>query len=108
MTNARIKNLGNRIGDTSDLPESLRNELKILKSSTMEGKITDVIDNLYERIATIDEILVGIYREHKVAQKRHLLANKLYRMAKEGSVHAVKGKKGVYSTDERLAAMYAA
>jgi hypothetical protein len=108
MTNVKIKNLGNRIGDISDLPDSLRKELKILNETTTEGKIADVIDNVYDRIATIDEILVGIYRHHNVTQKRHLLANKLYRMAKEGRIHSIKGKKGVYTTDKELAARYAA
>ena len=46
--------------------------------------------------ATLDQILVGLNRKFKVAQKRRFLQNKLYRMP---MVWSVPGRKGVYTTE---------
>jgi hypothetical protein len=104
----KLGEVGKRIGSVSDLPEEIRAQIKSLKAATTEDKIIDVIADVYEGVASIDEILVGVYRKYKIVQKRHLLANKMYRMAKAGMLYAVKGKKGVYTTDKKVVQAFSA
>ena len=49
-------------------------------------------------IASLDQILVGLYRNSGELWKRNTLTSKLYRMAQKGVVFQVPEKKGVYST----------
>jgi hypothetical protein len=80
------------------LPSELLNELS-------DGAVPDkaelvlfqVID---ERggIASLDQILVGLYRKSGELMKRNTLTSKLYRMAQKGQIFTVPEKKGVYST----------
>jgi Fic family protein len=92
-----LEKVGKRLGNVSDLPEELRNQLQATKIDELERQILDVLSSL-EGIANLDEILVGLYRKFSVIQERQYLSNKLYRMAKAGHIITVKGKKGVYKT----------
>ena len=83
------------IGDIHDLPGEVLDELSIATSDTIDDQLVTVI-NAYGGTATLDQILVGLYRKFKVAQKRRFLQNKLYRMP---MVWSVPGKKGVYTTE---------
>lgn len=87
--------VGKRLGNISELPEELRNQLQATKTDELERQILSVINKL-EGIANIDEILVGLYRDFKSIQQRSFLTNKLYRMTKSGLIISVSGKKGVY------------
>ncbi|WP_422364562.1 hypothetical protein [Pyruvatibacter mobilis] len=84
------------LGNISDLPEELRAELSIAKTDELEDQIVTVI-NAYGGTASLDQILVGLFRRFKVVQKRRFLQNKLYRMT---MVWSVDGRKGVYTTTE--------
>lgn len=84
------------IGDIHDLPQDLLDELSIATADEIEDQIVTVI-NAYGGTATLDQILVGLYRKFKTAQKRRFLQNKLYRMP---MVWSIPGKKGIYSTEE--------
>ena len=84
------------IGDIHDLPQEVLDELSIATADKIDDQIVTVI-NAYGATATIDQILVGLYRKFKVGQKRRFLQNKLYRMS---MVWSVPGKKGVYTTEE--------
>jgi len=106
MTEENFKKLGRRLGDLSDLPEELRAELQITKTDELENQIIEVINESYEGMANIDEVIVGIYRKYNDIQKRQFLANKMYRMAKTGLLYSVKGRKGVYTTKEELESYY--
>lgn len=61
-------------------------------------------------IATLDQVLVGLYRKTGEVMKRTTLTSKLYRMTQKGTVFVVPSKKGVYSTrrlsQEDVAAMF--
>ena len=83
------------IGDIHDLPGEVLDELSIATSDTIDDQLVTVV-NAYGGTATLDQILVGLYRKFKVAQKRRFLQNKLYRMP---MVWSVPGKKGVYTTE---------
>ncbi len=92
---APLDKVGKRLGNTSDLPEELKNQLQATKTDELERQILDVLSNL-EGVGNLDELLVGLYRKYNVIQDRQFLSNKLYRMAKTGHVKSIKGKKGVY------------
>lgn len=79
-----------------DLPEDILSELSAYKTDELEDQLVTVI-NAYGGRASLDQILVGLYRKFKVHQKRKFLQNKLYRME---VVWGVEGKKGVYTTAE--------
>lgn len=84
------------LGNIHDLPEELLAELSVAKTDELEDQIVTVI-NAYGGTATLDQILVGLFRKFKVIQKRRFIQNKLYRM---DMVWSVPGRKGVYSTTE--------
>ena len=84
------------LGSLSDLPQELRDELSVAKSDDLEDQIVTVI-NSFGGEASLDQILVGLYRKFEVMQKRRFLQNKLYRME---MVWSVDGRKGVYTTTE--------
>ena len=84
------------LGNIFDLPPELLEELSIVKSDELEDQLVTVI-NAYGGTASLDQILVGLYRKFGVAQKRRFIQNKLYRMT---MVWSVPGKKGIYMTEE--------
>lgn len=92
-----IKSVGRRIGDTSDLPDSLKKLLVSRKLDDLEEKILSTMKNRYDGVATIDEILVGLYRDSQyIIDDRRALSAKLYRMTKSGHLESVPKRKGVF------------
>jgi hypothetical protein len=103
MNEANLKNVGSRIGDTSDLPESLVKQLNIAKIGDLEGKVVALIRDKYDGAANVDELMVGLYREYKhVADDRRGFLNKLYRMQKSGLIESIANRKGVYKLPNTL------
>ena len=95
------KNLGHRLGDLSDLPEALRSQLVAVTLDALEYKIIQTMRTRFEGVANVDEIIVGLYRDHQViTEDRRALANKLYRMQKAGLLASVPKRKGVYKVQE--------
>lgn len=84
------------LGNILDLPQELRDELSVAKTDDLEDQIVTVV-NAYGGEASLDQILVGLFRKFEVVQKRKFLMNKLYRMQ---MVWSVEGRKGVYTTTE--------
>lgn len=84
------------LGNIHDLPQELLDELSVAKTDELEDQIVTVI-NSYAGEASLDQILVGLFRKFKVVQKRRFLMNKLYRMS---MVWGVDGKKGIYTITE--------
>jgi len=84
------------LGSIHDLPQELLDELSVAKTDELEDQLVTVI-NAYGGEASLDQILVGLYRKFKVSQKRRFLQNKLYRMT---VIWGVDGKKGIYTTTE--------
>lgn len=99
MSDDKINKIGKRYGDLSDLPEELKSQLNVGKSDELEEQIVWVMNNYYDGVANIDEILIALYRKFGVIQKRTFVVNKLYRMGQTGCVFSIKGKKGAYRTD---------
>lgn len=92
-----VKKIGERLGDLSDLPEALRKQLKVGKMYDLEEKIIKTMSQRYDGMATIDEIIVGLFRDFEyLTEDRKSLANKLYRMARAGHVESVPNSKGAW------------
>lgn len=84
------------LGNIHDLPQELLGELSVSKTDELEDQIVTVI-NAYGGEASLDQILVGLFRKFEIVQKRRFMQNKLYRMS---MVWSVDGRKGVYTTSE--------
>lgn len=101
MTDDILKSVGRRLGDLSDLPEALRKQIAVAKLDDLEEKIIKTIRDRFEGVANVDEIMVGLYRDHQyITEDRRQLANKLYRMQKAGLVESVPKRKGVYRVQQ--------
>ena len=83
------------LGNIFDLPPELLEELSITKADELEDQLVTVI-NAYGGTASLDQILVGLFRKFGITQKRRFLQNKLYRMS---MIWSVPGKKGVYTIE---------
>ncbi len=82
------------LGNIYDLPAELLEELSIAKADDLEDQLVTVI-NAYGGEASLDQVLVGLFRKFKISQKRRFIQNKLYRM---DMVWSVDGRKGFYTT----------
>lgn len=98
MDDALPPDLGRRVGNLDELPEELRSQLQVGKLGELEREIVAVIRDVYQGVANVDEILVGLYRRSGVVHERQPLANRLYRMGQAGHLISVPRKKGVYRT----------
>ncbi len=97
MDNESDDKIGRRLGDLSDLPPELRKLLNVAKLDDLEEKIISTLKNRYEGVASVDEILVGLYRDFQyIPDDRRTIANKLYRMSKAGHLEGVAKRKGVF------------
>jgi hypothetical protein len=81
----------------SDLPEELLAQLSGRAKKGQADPIVQIIND-HGGVATLDEILIDLYRRHREINTRTLISNKLYRLGKQGLVKAIEGKKGVYTT----------
>lgn len=90
-------NIGRRIGDLSDLPDVLKKQLTSSKLDDLEEKIVTTLKNRFDGMATIDEIMVGLYRDFEhIVEDRKVLSNKLYRMTKSDILESVGKRRGIY------------
>jgi hypothetical protein len=82
--------------DLADLPLELLSEL----SEGIKGETDQLIKIINGRggTATLDEILIDLYRKYKEIGKRAIISNKLYRLSRRGLCWPIAGKKGIYTT----------
>jgi hypothetical protein len=105
VTDDILNSVGRRLGDLSDLPEALRKQIKAAKLDEMEEKIVKTLRDRFGGIANVDELMVGLYRDHQyITEDRRVLANKLYRMQKAGLLESLPKRKGVYKLTMQEAA----
>jgi hypothetical protein len=83
--------------DVKDLPPELLEELSVA-GDLIEFTILELMQEL-GGMASLDQLLVGLYRKTGDVHKRSAIVSRLYRMAQKGFVYGVPGKKGVYSVD---------
>ncbi len=85
--------------DIEGLPEEQIEHLSITSSDKAEFSILAMLE-ASGGIMSLDQIIVGLYRETEEIQKRNLVTARLYRMAQKGMIHSVPTKKGVYSLEK--------
>lgn len=95
----RLKVLPKEMGDLSDLPDELLDELQTAKVDELEQQVVDVLRAL-QGPANLDQILIGLFRKFSVMQKRRYLMNRLYKMAQRELIVSVPRKKAVYVLPE--------
>ena len=83
--------------EIEDLPEELMAELSISESNKTEFTIVSII-NANGGIASLDQILVALYRKTGEILKRVNMNSRIHRMMQKELIYNVPGKKGVYST----------
>ena len=85
--------------DLDGLPEELIQELSIASSDKSEFTILTLLREA-GGIMSLDQILVGLFKQTKEIHKRSAVTNRLYRMSQKGLVFSVPSKKGVYADRE--------
>lgn len=85
--------------EVEGLPAELVQELSISDGDRTEFVILKIIREL-GGIASLDRILVGLYRQTNEIMKRTTLTSRIYRMTQKGLLYSVPNRKGVYSTRE--------
>ena len=83
--------------DLSDLPPELLEQLSAGAKKVDTDVLVQVI-NGRDGTASLDDILIDLYRKHRQVETRAVVSNRLYRLSKRNMVWAVPGRKGVYTT----------
>ncbi len=85
------------LSDLSDLPQSIKSDLNVMKRDEFEKKIIEVFRRA-KRDITLDEVTVGYFRLHNEQKERKQIMSKLYNMSRNNrpAIESVAGKKGVY------------
>jgi len=92
----RLRAIPTEYGDLSDLPSEVLAQLNLSKVDELEQQLRDIVAAADGREVGLDQIIIELYRRHKVVQERRFIMNKLYRMAQKGLIESVEGRKGVY------------
>ncbi len=87
------------LGDFSDLPDELFEELSIIKPDELTRRLFITVKSYGEK-ATLDQIIVALYRKFGEIYERRLVQNKLYRAQ---GIYQVKDEKGMFTTDAAVA-----
>lgn len=94
--------------EVKDLPEELLAELSVSDADRLEFTIIAIIEDA-GGVASLDRIIMEYYKRTGEVLKRPVMNNRLYRMVQKEAIHAVQGKKGVYTlqplSDEEAAAV---
>lgn len=77
-----------------DIPESFAKELRLINIRKETKYLLDLFD--IKNKLSIDEILVGLYRSHKIVKERSWISSTLYNLTRAKLIKKVKGKKGIY------------
>ncbi|MBR8377913.1 hypothetical protein KDW20_19245 [Burkholderia cenocepacia] len=85
--------------DLDGLPEELLNELSLNDSDRKDFLIIEIIDDI-GGTASLDRILVNLYKRTGEVEKRTKLVSRLYRMAAKELIYQHPDKKGVYTTKQ--------
>lgn len=85
--------------DIDGLPPELIQELSISDTDMAEFAIISIMNDA-GGIMTLDKILIALYKRTGEVNKRTTVNGRIYRMVQKGSLFAVPGKKGVYSTKQ--------
>ncbi len=87
------------LGDLSELPDALFEELSIAKPDELTSRLIVAIKS-YEEKATLDQIIVALFRKFGEIYERRTVQNKLYRTS---GIYQVEGEKGTFTMDKVVA-----
>jgi hypothetical protein len=93
------KQLSLGFDEIEDLPDELLQELSISDGDRIDYLIVRLIEE-GGGVASLDRLLVGLYRATGEVLKRATLTSRIYRMSQKGLIFSVPGRKGVYSIRE--------
>ena len=62
----------------------------------LEQQLRDIVASGDGAEVGLDQIIIELWRRHKVHKPRTYIMNKLYRMGQKASINSVEGKKGLY------------
>lgn len=96
---SKPKQLSLGFEEIQDLPDELLQELSISDADRTDYAILQIVEEC-GGIASLDRILVGLYKTTGEVMKRSTLTSRAYRMVQKGNLFSVPTKKGVYSTHE--------
>lgn len=82
--------------ELSDLPPAVLSELSVAHADPLEAQIVSVLQTC-DGSASLDQILIGLYRKFETIQKRRPLQNKLWRMVRKGTLRKAKAERGIFS-----------
>jgi hypothetical protein len=85
------------LSNLSDIPDSIKGELKILSRDGFEMKIIELFKKAGREL-NIDEVTVAYYRFFKEEKNRSQIMTKLYNMSRSehSAIKSIEGRKGVY------------
>lgn len=93
--------IGKRIGNIADLPDSVKSQLEITQIDDLEQKLLSTLNQRFGGVATIDELIVGLYRDFWYeTNDRQDVIDKLQKMADKGLLKVSETKKGVYEATQ--------
>jgi hypothetical protein len=99
---SRRENAQNRLAlswdEVKDLPPELVAELSVSEGDKLEFDMISILSDC-GGVASLDRVLMELYRRTGEIYKRSWITNRLYRMAQKESIFSVPGKKGVYSVE---------
>lgn len=85
-------------GDLSDLPPEVLKELSFNRRDEVGDTIKSLIIGMGGE-ASIDQVLIGLWRQFGKKRKRCSVRLKLSQMVKAGTLISVAGHKGVYAIE---------
>ena len=85
--------------DLAGLPPELLAELSTSTTKAQSDVLVQIINDR-GGTATLDQILIDLYKKHGEIGKRVLVQNRLYRLYKRGYLWPMPGRKGVYTTTQ--------
>lgn len=97
QSNARVKRLALSWEEIEGLPPEVMEELSISDSDRVEFNIAAGVVAL-GGVASLDRIIVHLWKEFSEVHKRTTLNQRLYRMTQKEMIYSVPGRKGVYSS----------
>jgi hypothetical protein len=93
--------IGKRIGNIGDLPDSVKSQLEITQIDDLEQKVLSTLNQRFSGVATIDEVIVGLYRDFGYETKsRQDVVDKLKKMTDTGLLRLRQGKHDAYEVTE--------
>ena len=93
--------IGKRIGNIGDLPDAVKSQLEIAQIDDLEQKVLSTLDARFSGVATVDEVIVGLYRDFGYeTASRQAIIDKLQKMVDTGLLRPRDGRSDAYEVTE--------